>query len=209
MAIDPNGNAWWNNLFDYANTLIGLLNPISKITAVGAIGVAMIQGKWSELQHDWNSGAFNPFNQNAQVALESKVFSFYKGESVVRHSLPDPATSLQICGTIFLNTDEQYNDSGIETLNHEWGHGVQEHILGSLYLTRVAIPSVAYFWFGSNADFDYYSTPWERTADLFGGVNRFVKDDPIKGYKKGSILWAIIENGLGPITIPFYFKYGY
>ena len=71
------------------------------------------------------------------------------------------------------------NDTyGEETINHEWGHGVQERLLGALYVTRVAIPSVAYYRLGSNSNWDYYSTPWERTADLFGNVNRS------SGYKK-------------------------
>lgn len=60
-----------------------------------------------------------------------------------------------------------------------------------------------YFEFGLNRDIDYYSTPWERTADLLGGVNRN------SGYKKDSIGWAILENLLGPIVIPFYFIFGY
>lgn len=29
------------------------------------------------------------------------------------------------------------------------------------------------------------------------------------GYKKGSLAWAIAENLLGPIVIPFYFWFGY
>ena len=49
---------------------------------------------------DWNNGCLNPFNQSESVALNSKVLSFYKGETVVRHSVPN-SSSLQIFGNIF------------------------------------------------------------------------------------------------------------
>ena len=75
--------------------------------------------------------------------------------------------------------------------------------MGPAYLVNVAIPSVAYYWIGSDKDIDYYSTPWERIADWLGGVNR------PSGYKKGSLAWGIVENLLGPIFIPIYFMFGY
>ena len=87
-GVDPFGTAsFWEGLRDWGSTILGLLNPISKITAAGTIIVAMCQGKWDELKSDWNNGCFNPFNQSEDVALKSKVFSFYKGESVIRHSI--------------------------------------------------------------------------------------------------------------------------
>ena len=198
MFADPSGRAWYDVLYNWGNTVAGLLNLPSKVIAAGAIITAMSQRRWSDLQHDWNIGCFNPFNQSESVALNSKVFSFYKGESVVRHSIPN-SSSLQIFGTIFLNSNE-YNTNAIK---HEWGHGVQERFLSVLYLQNIAIPSVIYYWFGSNKDIDYYSTPWERTADWLGGVNRS------SGYKKGSLAWAIAENLLGPIVIAFYLLWGY
>lgn len=48
----------------------------------------------------------------------------------------------------------------------------------------------------------YYSMPWERTADWFGGVNR-------GNYKKGSLGWSFSEIFLGMGIIPFYFLFGY
>ena len=48
----------------------------------------------------------------------------------------------------------------------------------------------------------YYSKVWERTADWLGGVNR-------GNYKKGSLVWGITENLLGPIVIPFYLLFGF
>ena len=84
-------------------------------------------------------------------------------------------------------------------------HGVQERILGPAYLFIVAVPSVAYYWYDvkvGGTSSDYYSMPWERTADWLGGVNR-------GNYKKGSLAWGIAENLLGPIVIPFYLLFGF
>ena len=57
--------------------------------------------------------------------------------------------------------------------------------------------------YGSTIDMDYYSLPWERTADLLGGINRAC------GCKQYSIEWAIFENSVGPLMIPFYYAFGY
>ena len=70
--------------------------------------------------------------------------------------------------------------------------------------TITALGSIAYYWYdvkhnGSSRD---YSMPWERTADWLGGVNR-------GDYKKGSLVWGIIENLLDPIVIPFYLLFGF
>ena len=118
MNIDPNGHAWYNVLWDWVNTVAGLLNPISTVTALGSIAVAAIDGRWSDVVDDWNNGCLNPFNQSESVALKSKVLSFYKGETVVRHSIPN-SSSLQIFGTIFLNSNLIDDNYGRMTLNHE------------------------------------------------------------------------------------------
>ena len=68
-------------------------------------------------------------------------------------------------------------------LNHEWGHSMQELIMGTpAYLLFVALPSVINYWVGeynkyiySDPDLSeklYYSKVWERIADLLGGVKR-------------------------------------
>ncbi len=126
--------------------------------------------------------------------METKVFSFYKGESVVRNSIPK-SSSLQIGGTIFLNISEVNDTYGEETINHECGHGVQERVLGAGYLILVAIPSAYYCEFGdyrsvSNdiiSDRLYYSKVWERTADWLGGVDRHNYYD--FWYKDNFIFW--------------------
>ena len=175
------------------------MNPISKFTAIESFKAAVLQGRWSDIKDDWDAGCFNPFNQSESVAAKSKVLSFYKGSTVVRHSIKD--CTFSILGTIWA-------ESGVseETIKHEYGHSIQERLLGPLYITNIAIPSVIYNIYDSKTSgstLDYYSTPWERTADWLGGVNRSC------GYKKGSLAWGIAENIIGRHIIPFYLLFGY
>lgn len=52
-----------------------------------------------------------------------------------------------------------------EIVKHEHGHFVQYQQLGLIkYIFAIALPSIA------NDPRDYYSQPWEVTADIFGGV---------------------------------------
>ena len=195
MRADASGTAWYDVVYDWLNTIAGFLNPVSTLTAAGAVVVAAAQGRWSELEQDYNNGCLNPFNTDASVALKSNVVSFYKGSTVVRQNIIGTSSMF---GTIWA-------EHGIseEDLNHEFGHSVQERILNETYLLTVAVPSATNYFFGSKKDIDYYSLPWERTADWLGGVNRAC------GYKQYSMGWAITENILGPVVIPFYFMFGY
>lgn len=172
-----------------------IIGALKVLISAGAVIYAMCKGRWDDLKSDWDNGCFNPFNQSEDVALKSKVFSFYKGESVVK--LEKSKEGLQIFGTIFLGD----GITSADTLNHEFGHGIQERFLGLAYLTRIALPSVITY-FVKPSDYIYYSMPWERTADWFGGVNRGY-------YKKGSLVWAFAENILGVGIIPWYFIFGF
>ncbi|QVK19272.1 hypothetical protein KHQ81_06125 [Mycoplasmatota bacterium] len=109
--------------------------------------------------------------------MDSKVLSFYKGSLVVRQN---QIGTCSIFGTVWLNDSEDKS-----TLKHEWGHSIQERILGPLYIPRIAIPSVINYY-RNPSEKEYYSAPWERTADWFGGVNRS------SGYNKGSLPLGIL-----------------
>ena len=196
--IDPTGFAWYNVVWDWFNTLQGSANSLSTLTALGSLAVAAVEGRWDDIKSDWDNGCLNPFNQSEETALKSKVLGFYKGSTIVRHNF---GGTFSIFGTIWAesNIDE-------EVLKHEFGHSVQERFMGAAYGYKIAIPSVIYYWYDYATDAppsDYYSMPWERTADWFGGVQREC------GYKQGSLAWGIAENLLGPIVIPFYFLFGY
>lgn len=158
---------------------------------------AAISSIWdSDVRADMNSIGWNPFNTDPNIAASANKVSFYKGSAVIKQ---DVFGTFAFAGAIWSNT----GDIGID-IQHEWGHNMQELILGpSAYITNIAIPSVANYLWGSTQDIDYYSMPWERTADWLGGVNR------TSGYKKSSLAWAIVENLFGPIAIPLYFLFGY
>ena len=63
---------------DIFSTIFGLLNPLNTLIGIGAIAIAVFQGRWNDIAIDWKNGCFNPFNQSEKIALESNVFSFYK-----------------------------------------------------------------------------------------------------------------------------------
>ncbi len=196
MYIDPNGHSWksfWQKAWDYINTGLGFLNPISKITAVGAVVVAICSGRWDDIKSDYKNGCLNPFNQSEDVALKSKVLSFYKGSTIVRH---DFIGTFSIFGTIWSDKADTETD-----IRHEYGHLIQERLMGpASYFFGVAIPSVIGYF---KDDDDYYSQPWERGADWLGGADR---TDTI--YKKGSLGWAIADLLFGPTAVILYWIFG-
>ena len=196
---DKTGHAWYDTLWDWFNTMAGISNPVSTLNAIGALTVAAVQGRWSDLKSDWDNGCLNPFNQSEDVALKSKVLGFYKGSTVVRQN---NAGTFSLFGTIWAESN-----IGSVDLRHEYGHSVQEHLLGPCFLMTVGVPSVSYYWYDyltNGSSIDYYSNPWERTADWLGGVSGSERN-----YKSGSLAWGIAENLLGPIVIPVYFIFGY
>lgn len=200
MRVDPGGNSW----YDWINTIAGFLNPISTLTAIGALAAAAVQGRWEDIEYDFENGYFNPFNQDESAALDAKVLSFYKGSTVIRQGI-DSWGACSILGAIWIGSSLTGNLFNVDDLNHEFGHSVQERLLGNAYITTIAIPSLSYNLYDrvvNAGETAYYSTPWERTADFLGGVTR-------TSYKANSMVWAVAENILGPIVIPFYFMFGY
>ena len=194
--IDPNGHSVLGVLA--LVLLSGVI--IHAATLVTSYAIAAVASIWDlDIREDMENIHWNPFNTSADVAASAEHISFYKGSTVIKQDLFGTSAFL---GTIWSNT----GDSG-EDIQHEWGHNMQELILGeALYITNVAIPSVVYYLYDlytGGAPYDYYSMPWERVADWLGGVNRSC------GYKDKSLAWGIVENILGPIVIPFYFLFGY
>lgn len=73
---------------------------------------------------------------------------------------------------MFINSNLDVSYLSRQTVKHEYGHIVQEKILGFYsYVKKIAIPSIAGF-FTLKDQSKYYLQPWERTADILGGVNR-------------------------------------
>lgn len=59
-----------------------------------------------------------------------------------------------------------------DVLKHEYGHTKQSRLLGPLYLLIIGLPSAVGNLVHRKIKFDYYKQPWERWADVLGGVNR-------------------------------------
>jgi RHS repeat-associated protein len=112
-------------------------------------------------------------NTNEQVVLESEFISFYHGVPVFRANF-GIGGGLSF-GIIVLDDDYKYNNTGINTLKHEYGHRLHMEDIGVVnYTFTTAIPSLIGAAL-SNAEIinvDYYSLPWEYVADRYGNVTR-------------------------------------
>ena len=181
MGCDPDGRIDWRKIFGWIVSVVSFIVRLPIQLVVGVVGVTanLIAGaSWSDLGEDLKN--LNPFNQDESVATKAKIISYYKGALVIRHDIPNTA-SASILGTIFLNK----NHSNAQSLTHEWGHTIQELLLGpAAYIATIAIPSVISYYIASS-DTDYYSLPWERTAEWFGG-NSLTNNT----YHSGSLEWA-------------------
>ena len=165
-------------------TMIGVTNSISGvhplvprkitkfsgvITQVGfsamSYGGAMVASVFhSGIEADMNAIGWNPFNYYTSGVLSSNHVSFYRGMPVFRN---DGKRSGSFLG-IWLTHETNTRDDASEVVKHEWGHSVQQGAMGMIkYLLLVGAPS-NYEW--SNRP--YYDRPWERMADVFGGVSR-------------------------------------
>ena len=115
----------------------------------------------SKLDEDIKNLDFS--NEDENVVLNANFFSFYKGNWVIKHDIPN-ATSCGIFSTIWLNVGE----TDPNAVKHEYGHLVQEDLMGPIrYWTKIAVPSLTNRGEGA---FGYYNHVWERGADLLGGV---------------------------------------
>jgi hypothetical protein len=135
---------------------------------------------------------FDPNNTSEQVVLDANLFSYYKGKLAIKHEIQG-ATSAGILNTMFINnTRDIYSPyyADIDTVKHEYGHTQQEEFLGTAnYIGSIAIPSL--IGYNQNLSFEnYYSQPWERSADMFGGLDR-TGQNGFSGYNTNSDAEAI------------------
>ena len=160
-----------------AKAVLSFPLTVVKIAATSTVAVASGQATSGDVWNDIKN--YNFFNEDETKVLNSKVFSSYKGTPVLKHDISG-ITSFSVSNTIILNKSETVNNGGIDTIKHEWGHTVQQSLIGTpKYITRIAAPSVIGCIINPSSK-TYYSLPWERTADFFGGANRST------GYHSGS-----------------------
>ena len=125
--------------------------------------VVRIFAMWDDqVRKDMDLIGWNPFNDNENNVLDSKKVSFYKGQLVIRCDFDFTGHRSFSFGIMFLESNVKDPD----TVKHEWGHYVQLGVVGvARFLLLYGIPSMLS---GSNPK--YYSLPWERSADIFGGI---------------------------------------
>ena len=158
----------------------------AKIAVSSAVAVATKRATVSDIIEDKNN--FRLYNTNTNKCAEAKVFSSYNGTLVIKQNfLPSSCT---ISNTILLKDLDAQQDSYFveQTIKHEWGHAVQETLLGyDSYISRIAIPSVIGCL--SNKD-NYYSQPWERSAEFFGGAS---SEAYVEGSEIRSTLYFLMQ----------------
>ena len=137
---------------------------------------------------------YNPNNQSEEKVLESEYFSSYNGVFVIRTN----GNRSGSFGIIFLTRETNNRNNPEDVLRHEYGHVIQLEQLGVVnYALCIGLPSWQQWGTG-----EYYSKPWEITADLYGGVQSrsHSQSDIDKGiaYLKGSktvgpLIWLFIK----------------
>ncbi len=129
-----------------------------------ASGVALISGKATldDIVSDITKADF--FNNDPSRCIGANVFSFYNGTPVIIHSIS--GGSLSFDNTILLSS----YDNCVSTVQHEWGHTVQSAVMTRpKWIGRMGMPSIlSAAIYPQNPN--YFSQPWERSADFFGGV---------------------------------------
>ena len=103
-------------------------------------------------------------------ANSGKWFTVYKGALVKHTDFLNVFPSSCCLGPLITLKKDSYNETD---LNHEYGHFVQFKKLGIRYYRKIGIPSlIGYEISKNNPNYNYYSQPWERTADMYGGIDR-------------------------------------
>jgi RHS repeat-associated protein len=151
----------------YLGAFRNIPSSLIKITLASGAGLISGTATFDDIKNDVCNANF--FNQDENIVSNSKVFSFYKGVPVIRFS--GEQASFTILGSIMLNRSVADEGVEVETIQHEYGHFVQESFIGTpRYIGKVAIPSLIGY---ATVPYDrYFSLPWERSAEYFGGVTR-------------------------------------
>ena len=150
----------------------------------------------SQINSEMQAIGWNPFNNDATTlmgdATDGRKVSFYKGMPAVfvNHSSGRPASFLGIW--ISGNNSE-------DSINHEWGHSIQQIIMGPLrYLLMIGLPSSG-TWRRDKWS-DYHTSPWEITAEIFGGANNYSRT---QAEESRGIWYLIISTLFGPFGFFF------
>ena len=129
-------------------------------------------------------------NTSEQKVLESNYFSSYNGTPVIRTNGERSGSF----GIIFLTRETNDRENPEDVVRHEYGHTKQMEQLGVVkYAINIGLPS----WLDLGTG-EYYSKPWEITADILGEVQsrHHSQDDIDMGFaylenskKTGTRVW--------------------
>ena len=156
-----------SSVVTHVKAVLTIPSTVVKIATASTVAVVSGQATVGDVWNDVKNYSF--FNKDEQKCLDAKVFSSYKGTPVLKQDIS--GGSMSVCNTIFLSRSEW----DVETVKHEWGHTVQQSLMGTpKFMTRIAVPSL--IGAALNVD-DYYSQPWERSADFFGGATHSYSDN--------------------------------
>ena len=139
---------------------------------------------------------YSKWNTDFGKVQEANLFSSYNGFIVV---IVDAPAAYSYGSTLYLRKEERP-----DIIKHEYGHALQEQILGAVgYTFGIAVQSVSYNKVHEKQNLPesiYYSMPWEITADLFGGVKRE------QGYYSSGAIERGLEYFLNVYTIVDHFR---
>lgn len=152
-AISDNSNT------RYEETVV--LDPIEVIVVPNEKNV------WQKIAEDFNNFDIN--NDDINKVKNAHYFSGFRGQFVLFLEGYGRSASFGKLMIIYSSSKGSTN-----TILHEHGHYLQYKQLGFFkYLIGIGLPS----W--QNTPVDYYSQPWEVTADILGGV-------PVVRYSEGA-----------------------
>lgn len=136
---------------------------------------------------------FNRNNTDEENVLNSYYFSAYRGKLVLRTNRNRSGSF----GILFITRGTGKRDYPEDVVRHEYGHTRQLHELGIVkYTLCIGLPSLFEWGIG-----EYYSKPWEITADIYGGVRSRIYSKSLidEGFKyleksksKGIRVWKTI-----------------
>ena len=219
MRTDPNGCDWREDAlrviggFFLVSTGLGLLVgmlPAFFMPGSGFImqagfslfmyGGFMIASVFDDnIKKDMEAIGWNPFNSDENLVLSSQKVSFYKGMPTVWMN-KNEGRSGSFLG-IWL-----YGENDVNTIRHEWGHGIQQGIMGwGKFLLMIGLPSWQRWggnhWQGLQ---NYYRRPWEAMADMFGGAGSRQNYRATTAEDRAIAIWyTVIATLFGPLAFVF------
>ena len=163
------------------------------ITSLSYLGIALSSVFDENIKNDMNMINWNIYNTNEDCVVNAKKVSFYKGVPVFKFNHNRAGSFL----AIFMTKGKET----ITTLRHEYGHNIQQLLLGPVkYFLCIMMPS----WQEWSNRY-YYDRPWEITADIFGGVTirKHSNSDIQRGFSFldasalfGNLSYFFLENEL-------------